>query len=156
MADRDVDGDRDVVEDEGLLDAEDTLVDRGSGDPLDEGYSPPERPEGIDSWGTTPAEEAAGEPLAARLRRELPEGEPDLGDGLGDASDTDGELLDREVGGVRSGRLSQDGDDLTAVDVGIDGGAASAEEAAVHLVADGDPDRDEDGDDAAAEFLRGR
>jgi hypothetical protein len=148
----------DVTEDDGLLDPEDSLDDR---DQLDEGYSPPERPYGVDAWGTTPAEEAAGESLAARLRRELPDGAPDEGDGLGDASDTDGELLDHEVGDARSGRLADVGDELFSTDFGIDGGAASAEEAAVHLVdrddADGDTDdADDDPDDAAAEFLRGR
>jgi hypothetical protein len=49
------------------------------------------------------------------------------------------------VGGVRAGRLSDAGDadgwgddepELHAVDRGIDGGAASAEEAAVHVVGD--------------------
>lgn len=152
----------DATEDDGLLDPSDTLDDR---DPLDEGYSPPERPYAVEDWGTTAAEEAAGEPVDARLRRELPDGVPDDGDGLGDSSDTDGELIDREVGDARSGRLADDGEELFATDVGIDGGAASAEEAAVHLVPDGDTDDDTDGDtdgegdtedDAAAEFLRGR
>jgi hypothetical protein len=150
----------DVTEDDGLLDPSDTLLDR---DQLDEGYSPPERPYAVNDWGTTPAEAAAGESLDARLRREVPEAAPDRGDGLGDSSDTDGELRDREVGDVRSGRLADDGEELFSTDVGIDGGAASAEEAAVHLVGDeedgdtdGDADGDADGDDAAAEFLRGR
>jgi hypothetical protein len=144
----------DVTEDDGLLDPSDTLLDR---DQLDEGYSPPERPYAVEDWGTTPAEEAAGEPLDARLRREVPEPGPDLGDGLGDSSDTDGELLDQEVGDVRSGRLADDGDELFSTDVGIDGGAASAEEAAVHLVPEEESaDGDDAGDDAAAEFLRGR
>lgn len=144
----------DVTEDDGLLDPSDTLLDR---DQLDEGYSPPERPYAVEDWGTTPAEEAAGEPMDARLRREVPEAGPDRGDGLGDSSDTDGELLDQEVGDVRSGRLADDGDELFATDVGIDGGAATAEEAAVHLVAEDDPDGSpEDNDDAAGEFLRGR
>lgn len=64
------------------------------------------------------------------------------GDGLGDAEDTDGELYDDEVGTPRAGRLAEyDGDVgdyryLYAVDVGIDGGSASAEEAAVHIVPD--------------------
>lgn len=59
--------------------------------------------------------------------------------------DGDGEPWDGEVGTVRAGRLTRDLDidepDSTAgEDVGIDGAAASAEEAAVHIVADG-PDR---------------
>ncbi|WP_214407343.1 DUF5709 domain-containing protein [Pseudonocardia lacus] len=143
----------DVTEDDGLLDPSDTLLDR---DQLDEGYSPPERPYAVDGWGTTAAEEAAGESLGARLRREVPEDAQADGDGLGDTTDTDGELLDREVGDRRSGRLAEGGEELFSTDVGIDGGAASAEEAAVHLVPDEDGDSDPDSGDAAAEFLRGR
>ena len=78
--------------------------------------------------------------------RELPDDADDEGDGLGDSSDTDGELLDDEVGDVRAGRLvdADDGgdvdtdDELYARDEGIDGAAASAEEAAVHIVRDRD------------------
>lgn len=152
-------------EDEGVLEAEDTLVDRGVDDVLDEGWSPPERPWAGDGWGTTAREEAMGEPLEGRLRRELPDRADDGdGDGLGDVSDTDGELLDREVGDVRAGRLASGPDDSTATDVGIDGGAASSEEAAVHLVPDEETDGSGDdgsgddgtGDDAAARFLRNR
>jgi hypothetical protein len=77
------------------------------------------------------------------LARELPD-EPEefLGDGLGDASDTDGELIDDQVGSIRAGRLTwTDPDsrdpaaDYWASDNGIDGGGASAEEAAIHIVA---------------------
>jgi len=146
----DEDNSPEVGEDDGLLDPEDSLIDR---DALDEGYSPPEKPYAVNDWGTTAAEEATGEPLDAKLRRELPDGTPDVGDRLGDASDTDGELRDDEVGDTRAGRLADDGEELFTEDVGIDGGAASAEEAAVHLV---DEDETLDEDDAAGEFLRGR
>ena len=125
--------------DTGLLDPEDTLED---GDPYDEGYSPPERPLATRDWGTTAAEEAAGESWAGRLSRELPDLAATDGDGLGDTDDTDGELLDNEVGGRRAGRLvaTNEGfgpdtdEELHATDIGIDGGAASAEEAAMHVV----------------------
>ncbi|MEU2350598.1 DUF5709 domain-containing protein [Modestobacter sp. NPDC049651] len=127
---------------EALTEVSDTL----EGDPDDDaaGYSPADRPWVSNDWGTTDREEEAGEPLDGRLARELPEGALDEGDGLGDASDTDGELLDDEVGGDRAGRLAEAGDDgvvdredeLYAEDDGIDGGAASAEEAAVHVVRD--------------------
>jgi hypothetical protein len=123
------------------LDELDTLDRRGPADPLDEGWSPPERPWGVDDWGITPREQANGEGLDRRLAREVPEswaGE-DEGDGLGDVSDTDGEVRDAEVGNLRAGRLTAGGDDrgdheLYASDAGVDGAAASAEEAAVHLV----------------------
>lgn len=134
--------------DSGLLEPEDSLDDRGVEDVLDEGYSPPERPLGVDEWGTTPSEEHEGEGLERRLARELPDGGTAAWDGLGDAGDTDGELIDDEVGTARSGRLvasdnggsSDEDDELYAQDVGIDGAAASAEEAAVHVVADRDDD----------------
>ncbi|MEV4316840.1 DUF5709 domain-containing protein [Actinocrispum sp. NPDC049592] len=126
--------------DNGLLDPEDTLDDRN---PFDEGYSPPERAQAINDWGTTARETADGESLGGRLAREVPDLSYDEDDDdLGDTTDTDGELLDDEVGDDRSGRLvatdegfGPDTDDqLFASDVGIDGGAASAEEAAIHLV----------------------
>ena len=137
----------DPEEASGLLEAEDTLEDpRGVRDVLDTGWSPPERPWGVEDWGTTEAEESAGESLAGRLARELPDGAADEGDGLGDSSDTDGELLDDEVGDERAGRLvaADDGGDadtdaeLWARDEGIDGAGASAEEAAVHVVGERD------------------
>jgi hypothetical protein len=73
----------------------------------------------------------------------------DEGDGLGDTIGTDGELIDDQVGDERAGRLlswetdvlgAGYGDDYWARDVGIDNGAASSEEAAVHVV----PDTQED------------
>ncbi|GAA5120780.1 DUF5709 domain-containing protein [Pseudonocardia adelaidensis] len=133
-------------DDSGVLEPEDSLDDRGVGDVLDEGWSPAEKPWASTGWGTTAREEAGAEPLDARLARELPDGGDWTGDGIGDASDTDGELLDDEVGDARAGRLvSTDGDidddfdgdeELYALDAGIDGGAASAEEAAVHVVSE--------------------
>ncbi|MFJ4759084.1 DUF5709 domain-containing protein [Streptomyces sp. NPDC088763] len=116
-------------------------------DILDEGYSPPERPLGVSEWGLTAREGASHEDLTHRLRREVPElSTRDDGDGLGDTTDTDGELIDDQVGDARAGRLlgwdmvdgTGFGDDYTARDIGIDGGAASAEEAAIHLI----PERD--------------
>ncbi|WP_371793674.1 DUF5709 domain-containing protein [Streptomyces sp. NBC_01471] len=139
-----------VTEDSGILDREDTLTGRAS-DPYDEGWSPPERPLGVDHAGTTQEEQEAGETLDQRLAEELPD--PALlrargGDGIGDASDSDGEPLDDEVGDGRSGRLVAPDEgaheeaekDMLAEDVGVDGGAASAEEAAVHVV--GEPSAD--------------
>ena len=130
--------------DDGILDPEDTLDDR---DELAEGYSPPERAQATEGWGTTARETAEGESWEARLAREVPDVSSEAdGDGLGDSEDTDGELLDDEVGDVRAGRLvatdegfGEDSDEeLHASDAGIDGGAASAEEAAVHVI---DPSR---------------
>jgi hypothetical protein len=132
--------------DSGLLEPEDSLDDRGVLDVLDEGYSPPDRAWELNDYGLTAREAAEHESLSGRLARELPDVMIPDGDGLGDASETDGELYDNEAGTVRSGRLidvdpTGEIDDyayLYAVDVGRDGGAASAEEAAVHIVADED------------------
>jgi hypothetical protein len=138
MADWPDDNDDDVSE---QLDSEDTLEYGRPGDPLDEGYTTPERPWAAEGWGTTPREEGAGEGLDGRLGREVPDGRWDDGDGLGDTDDTDGELIDDEVGDLRAGRLvGGDGGDteLYATDIGVDGAGASAEEAAVHLVPDAD------------------
>lgn len=129
-------------EDTGLLDGEDTLEEDGVDDPLDRGWSPPERPWAVEHDGVTAAERRRGETLDQRLAEELPDLATPDGDGMGDAEDTDGELLDEEVGGARSGRLvapdegahEDEESALVATDVGIDGAAASAEEAAMHVV----------------------
>ena len=137
----------DPEEASGVLEPQDTLDQLdGVEDVLDTGWSPAERPWAVADWGTTEREELAGESLAGRLSREVPERQVLDGDGLGDATDTDGELIDDEVGDRRAGRLLEgDGGwrdvepELHAVDTGIDSGAFSAEEAALHVVADPDP-----------------
>ena len=119
------------------LQPEDTLVDRGVDDVLDEGYSPPEKWSAGEGFGTTADEALQGENLDQRIAQEEPDVDP--------YAETDGEDLDDgEVGSERAGRLvSPDeglGEDidseLVGDDVGIDGAAASAEEAAVHVVED--------------------
>ncbi|MEW2083598.1 DUF5709 domain-containing protein [Streptomyces sp. NPDC005283] len=129
-----------VQDDAGLLDAEDTLEDAAL-QILSEGYSPPEKPWAVERIGTTAAEQHRGESLDERLAEEAPDVSTPAGDGLGDAWDTDGELIDDEVGDERAGRLVAPDEgahsglekDLIATDVGIDG-ASSAEEAAMHLI----------------------
>jgi hypothetical protein len=106
-------------------------------DELDRGYSPPERYS--PDYGNTPWEEAHGESLDQRVRQEVPEEDPYTEDGW-----TDEDVDDGEVGDVRAGRLvgpdqgaGEDTEkDLVGEDVGIDGAAASAEEAAMHVVPD--------------------
>lgn len=134
----------DGVDEPALLPPEESLDEDELGDDLGAGYSPVERPRGSDAWGVTEREMATREDLDHRLARE----ERDLdyevaGDGIGDTDDTDGEPIDDEVGDARAGRLVEadaDGDESApgywARDVGIDEGAASSEEAAVHVVAD--------------------
>jgi hypothetical protein len=113
------------------LEPQRSLVDRGVDDVLDEGYSPPERYSQL-------IREGEHETLDERLEEEIPEPDPY-------ASDDQDEILDDgEVGEERAGRLVDPNEgigpdveaDLVGNDVGIDGGAASAEEAAVHIVSD--------------------
>ncbi|MRJ76289.1 hypothetical protein GEV29_07055 [Aeromicrobium sp. SMF47] len=103
---------------------------------LDSGYSPPESYRG-EGFGTTAEEQLEGETLDERLRQEEPEPDP--------YAVADEEVLDDgEVGAERAGRLvDPDGGigedtekDLIGEDVGIDGAASSAEEAAVHVIED--------------------
>ncbi len=124
------------VDDEDQLQPDDSLVDRGVDDALDEGYSPPERWSAAEGYGNTPAEEHAGESLDQRIAQEEPEPDPYQ------AAAEEGEHVGGEVGGARSGRLvaedqgltEDEEKDLVAEDVGIDGAGASAEEAAVHVI----------------------
>jgi hypothetical protein len=133
--------------DPALLSPEESLDDDELGD-LEAGYSPAERPLGSTAWGTTEREQSTREDLTHRLaREESDQTADDDTDGLGDSSDTDGELIDDEVGDARAGRLvASDVDDFDsqsdfwANDIGIDGGAASAEEAAVHVVPEDEED----------------
>jgi hypothetical protein len=128
-------------EDNGLLDSSDTLEDDPAGDPLDVGYEPADRWSGANRFGTTPAEEAQGESLDERLSEE----EPDFGADEDDEDTDEDELTRRGYDeDPRSGRLvaedegigADEDDQAFGTDVGIDYGAASAEEAAVHLVDD--------------------
>lgn len=129
-----------------LLEPEESLDSEQTGVDLDEGYSPPESPRELRAWGLTANEARTHESLARRLAREVPDVTDQWdGDGIGDSADSDGEPIDDQVGGMRAGRLvafeidaTDRGTDYRAHDVGIDGGAASAEEAAMHIVADED------------------
>ena len=118
---------------------QDSLTDdRDLPEPLDEGYSPPEKWSVAQGYGNTPLEEQTGESLDQRLRQEEPEPDPY------DAAAQADEDVSGEVGEDRAGRLVADDEgthedtekDLVAEDVGIDGAAASAEEAAVHVIPD--------------------
>ncbi len=129
------DPDENELEDDGVLDPSDTLDGEVGEDPLDAGYLPPDRWSAGEGFGTTLAEERAGESLDQLLAEEEPEPDPYADPGLlpgGPAG---------EQAEPRSGRLVADDEgahpdaeaDLVAHDVGIDGGAATAEEAAVHV-----------------------
>jgi len=143
-----------LLDDEDQLQAEDTLDDRGVADLLDEGYSPPEKWSAGEGFGTTADEALQGESLDQRIAQEVPDVDPYAEDG----EDVGGP----QVGTERSGRLvasdegahSDDDSELYAEDVGIDGAAAGAEEAAVHVVDDEDDFELEDDDDQDLESYR--
>jgi hypothetical protein len=98
----------------------------GDVDGVEAGYSPPDRPYALDDDELTVAGQRAGETLDERLAREQPEEEPvDL--------DRAGRLV-----APGQGAALERPDDMEGQDVGVDGGAASAEEAAVHLVDEGE------------------
>jgi hypothetical protein len=144
------------LEDYEVEDASDTLTGDPGDDPLDRGVAAPERWSAGMRYGTTAGEQQAGESLDDLLAEEEPDtpfdlddedpedfaGDPDVAD-----EDVDGLLLD-DGPDARAGRLVADDEgahpdteaDLVAHVAGIDGGAASAEEAAVHVVDEDDYD----------------
>ncbi|GAB2865090.1 DUF5709 domain-containing protein [Nocardioides pacificus] len=125
-------------EDQPQGDGDSLVSDRGLSEPLDEGYSPPEKWSPAQGFGNTPLEEATGETLDQRIAQEEPEPDPYA---EAEALEEDDE---HEVGDERAGRLvdpDQGGTldtekDMVGTDVGIDGAGASAEEAAVHVIPD--------------------
>jgi Family of unknown function (DUF5709) len=143
-----------------VLDANDTLDGDPGDDPLDRGVAAPDR------WSAGTRYALKGEEDSESLDELLAEEEPD------ETADDDESWDENETGAdvtrlerdddpdARAGRLAateadvyggndsdvravQDGE-LLAADTGIDGGGASAEEAAVHVVDDEDDEDDED------------
>ncbi len=135
-------------------DAYDTLDGDPGDDPLDRGVTPPQR------WSRAIRQDPdSDESLDELLDEEEPdidlddeEEEEDEAEDIADDpdaadEDVDGLLLD-DGPDPRAGRLVADDegvhpasqDELVAHDKGVDGGAASAEEAAVHVVPDDDND----------------
>jgi len=113
----------------------DTLDDSPVDDILDEGISPPERLRGSIAKGTTAAEARKGETLDERIAQEEPEDSPT-------DADRSGRLVAPDQG------FGEDTEkDMVARDAGIAGGAASAEEAAMHDVDEEDPVEAQDGDE---------
>ena len=152
------------LEDYQVQDSTDTLSGAPGNDPLDRGVVPPERWSAGVRYGVTAEEQQEGESLDQLLSEEEPdpalqfedddeddgdedeEEDEDEDDDAGD-EDVDGLLLD-DGPDPRAGRLvaedegahPDDEADLVATDVGIDGGGATAEEAAVHVVEEDDYD----------------
>lgn len=126
------------------LDGDTSLINRGLRDPLEEGYIPPDDWSPAEGFGNTAAEMRQGETLEQRIKQEVPDRRPE----------EEGDVLnDHEVGRQRAGRLVDANDgypgedresQLIGSDVGIDGAAASAEEAAMHIIDEDEIDRDDE------------
>ncbi len=132
----------DDIEDDGVLDESDTLDDDKVADPLDVGYEASDRWRGANRFGTTAEEMREGESLDQRLAEEVPDiSADDDAPEDGDEDEITRRGYEREP---RAGRLYAEDEglgpdlekDAVAFDAGIDSGAASAEEAAIHVVDD--------------------
>jgi hypothetical protein len=152
------------LEDYTVLDANDTLDGNPGDDPLDQGIATPDR------WSAGTRYALEGEEDAESLDELLAEEEPDIDDDSDEESWDEnatrhdvGRLERDEDADARAGRLAapeadvygdpdedvpgiQDGE-LLGQDTGIDGGGASAEEAAVHVVGEDDAELDDEDED---------
>ncbi len=137
--------------DEGQLSSDDTLIDRGVADPLDEGYVAPDNWSAAQGYGNTAEEARRGESIDQRIRQEEAQDKKSKIDGPWNPNQEP-----RQVGQQRAGRLvaTEDGritddkeGDAVAKDVGISGGAASAEEAAMHIINEEEIDRQNRGEE---------
>jgi len=146
------------LEDYNVLDSYDTLAGAPGDDPLDRGVATPERWSAVMKFGSTAEEQLTGESMDQLLAEEEPdigaEPEDDRPDGVPwdeNASDDDiARFAGSDGPDPRAGRLittaANDAwdvyrawdTDATAHDAGIDGGGASAEEAALHYLDDGE------------------
>lgn len=118
------------------LDPSETLTGDNTEDPLDAGYSPPDYEPHATRFGTTAEEQSEGESLDQLLAEE----EPDVS--AADWPVADDYDIEFSAPDPRTGRLvapdegthSDTEADEVANDVGRSGGAASAEEAAIHVI----------------------
>jgi hypothetical protein len=139
-----------------VLDSSDTLSSAPGDDPLDRGLATPERWSAGMKFGSTAAEQLSGGSLDQRLAREDPDDGLDPADDRPDGVGWDENASDGDIGGFaagdgaapRTGRLVRAYNDRAAYltwepddvarDIGMDGGGATAEEAALHVVPDED------------------
>jgi hypothetical protein len=154
------------LQDYEVLDASDTLDGAPGDDPLDRGVVTPDRWSAAIRFGTTATEQQTGESLDQALAEEEPDVSLDIDDERDENIGPDENATDDDVRRYllgdgpdpRAGRLADEDDevyeeggsylvahdDRVAYDAGIDGGGATAEEAAIHVV-DDDTDLRPDG-----------
>jgi Family of unknown function (DUF5709) len=151
------------LKDYSVQEPSDSLTGDPGDNPVDRGVAPPERWSAAMKFGSTADEQYEGESLDQLLAEEEPdptleelEDELSSDDERSFEDDEDEDEADEDVDGLllddgpdpRAGRLVAEDEgahpvaeaDLVARDAGIDDGAASAEEAAVHVVEDDDTD----------------
>ena len=150
------------LEDYDVQEPADSLIEDPGYDPLDRGVAPPERWSAGIRYGVTAGEQADGESLDQLLAEEEPDEGADLvedePEDLEDQAEIeqDEDAADEDLDGLllddgpdpRAGRLvaedegahPDEEEDLVARDTGFAGGAASAEEAAMHVVDEDDYD----------------
>lgn len=139
-----------------VLDSADTLTTAPGDDPLDRGIATPERWSAAMKSGSTTAEQLSGASLDRCLAREDPDDGVDPADDRPDGISWDENATDGDIGDLladssptpRTGRLVRAVNDEAAYltwetdavarEVGIDGGGATAEEAALHVLPDSD------------------
>ena len=117
------------VEDAEDFDPAENLTGVDPEEPFDTGYSPPEFEPKATRYGMTAFEQAQGESLEQHLGEEEPDLDPD--------SDSDGEPANLRAGRLVApdeGTHEVEESDAVALDVGKAGFAASAEEAAMHVM----------------------
>jgi hypothetical protein len=138
------------LEDYEVRDGSETLDGAPGDDPLDRGVIAPARWSAGMRYGTTAPEQEAGESLDQLLAEEEPDALPEADDERPQDAALDENATDEDVSRFlldpgpdpRTGRLvaedeelyPPDQGDLVSHDPGIDGGGATAEEAAVHTV----------------------
>lgn len=116
------------LDDGAMFDAAETLSGLDPEEAEDVGWSPPDHEPSATKFGTTVEEEIAGESLDQRLAEE----EPDV-----DASDAIDEVADPRAGRLVApdeGIAPDDEGAAIADDEGKAGSAATAEEAAMHVI----------------------
>ena len=139
-----------------VLDSLDTLAGAPGDDPLDRALATPERWSAAMKFGSTAEEQQVGASLDRQLAWEDPDDGLDSADERPDGVSWDENASDGDIASIaaadgtplRTGRLVRSyhegaayltwETDTVARDIGIDGGGASAEEAALHVLPDED------------------
>ena len=114
------------------VDPSESLTGDNTEDPLDAGYSPPDREPRATRFGTTAEEQRHGESLDQLLAEEEPEIDASDHDDDPDWRDDDEDPRTGRLVAPDEGAHGDEESDEIATDVGRAGYAASAEEAAMH------------------------